>query len=74
MANQLDLEQKIIEMSDKDESFRADLLKDAKKAIENKLGIRTPENLKIVVVEDTADTIHLVLPPKLKEGDSVAWY
>lgn len=73
MAKQLDLEHRIIDLADKDEQFRAALLKDAKSAIESKLGIKTPEKLKIVVVEDTADTIHLVLPPKLVEGDVVAW-
>lgn len=73
MVKQLDLEQKIIELADKDENFRKALLEDAKKAIEEKLEIKTPENLKIKVVEDTADTIHLVLPPKLVEGDVVSW-
>jgi len=73
MAKQLDLEHKIMELADKDEKFRTALLEDAKKAIEDKFEIKTPEKLKIVVVEDTADTIHLVLPPKLVEGDVVAW-
>ncbi len=73
MIKQLDLEHRIIEMADKDENFRAALLKDAKKAIQEKFDMKTPENLKVVVVEDTADTIHLVLPPKLVEGDAVAW-
>lgn len=73
MGKQLDLEHKIIEMADKDEKFREALLRDPKKAIEEKFDIKTPEKLKIVAVEDTADTIHLVLPPKLDEGDLVAW-
>lgn len=73
MVKQLDLEQKIIAMADKDENFRAALLKDAKKAIQEKFDIKTPEKMKIVVVEDSVDTIHLVLPPKLVEGEAVAW-
>lgn len=73
MSKHLNLEQTIIELADKDPNFRKALLSDAKKAIEEKLEIKTPEKLKIVVVEDTADTIHLVLPPKLIEGDVVAW-
>ncbi|MBN2509459.1 MAG: nitrile hydratase subunit alpha [Spirochaetales bacterium] len=73
MAKQLDLEHRIIDLADKDPKFRSALLKDAKKAIEEKFDIRTPERLKIVVVEDTADTMHLVLPPVLSEGDVVAW-
>ena len=74
MSKQLDLEQQVINLAEKDEQFRNALLKDAKAAIEEKFGIKTPSGLNIVVVEDTADTVHLVLPPKLaEEGTAVAW-
>ncbi|MBN1649606.1 MAG: NHLP leader peptide family RiPP precursor [Spirochaetales bacterium] len=74
MSKQLDLEQQVINLAQKDDKFRKALLKDAKAAVEERFGIKAPKALKIIVLEDTADTIHLVLPPKLddKEG-AVAW-
>jgi hypothetical protein len=44
-----------------DESFRRRLLEDPKAAVEQELGARLPEEVRVVAVEETADTIYLVL-------------
>ncbi len=53
----------IIEKAMRDEAFRQELLRDPRTAIEAGLGITIPPQLTITVVEDTPDTVHLVLPP-----------
>lgn len=46
----------------KDPSFRALLLKDPADAIEKALGVKLPAGVSVKVVEDSAATVHLVLP------------
>lgn len=46
----------------KDEAFRQSLLTDPKQTIEQEFGISIPEGIEIVVHEESADTLHLVLP------------
>ena len=38
------------------------MLEDPKAAVEQELGSRLPEGVRVVAVEETADTIYLVLP------------
>ncbi|MGA7217787.1 MAG: NHLP leader peptide family RiPP precursor [Candidatus Sulfotelmatobacter sp.] len=45
-----------------DESFRAELLKNPKAAIEKKIGGPLPEWINVKVVEETADTVYFVVP------------
>jgi len=45
-----------------DEAFRQRLIEDPKAAVEQELGARLPEEVRVVTVEETADTIYLVLP------------
>jgi hypothetical protein len=47
----------------KDDALKAELLSDPKRVL-NENGMEMPENLEIRVVENTADTIHLILPPE----------
>lgn len=47
-----------------DEMFRRNLLDDPKSAIEEETGAKLPEGVEIRVVEETPDTIYLVLPPR----------
>ena len=56
-----EMERKLIQRGLEDESFRQTLL--ARAAIEGELGTRLPEGIKVVAVEETSDTIYLVLPP-----------
>jgi hypothetical protein len=56
------MERRLIEKSLQDEDFRQRLIEDPKGAVEEELGRRLPEEVRVVTVEETADTIYLVLP------------
>ena len=53
---------RLIERSLENEEFRQGLLEDPRSAVEQELGTRLPEGVEVRVVEETADTIYLVLP------------
>ena len=57
-----EIERRLVERSLEDESLRQRLLANPKGALEEELGIRLPDNIEIRAVEETADTIYLVLP------------
>jgi hypothetical protein len=57
-----EMELRLIERSLRDESFRQRLLDDPKEAIEQELETRLRESIEVRVVEESADTIYLVLP------------
>ncbi len=56
------MESRLVQRSIEDESFRQRLIEDPKGAVEQELGRRLPEEVRVVTVEETADTIYLVLP------------
>ena len=56
------MERKLVEKSLQDDAFRQRLLDDPKAAVEQEVGIRLPEEVRVVAVQETADTIYLVLP------------
>jgi hypothetical protein len=64
-----ELERRLIERSLQDESFRQRLLADPHAALEEELGARLPDNIEIRAVEETADTIYLVLPNASPAGE-----
>ena len=55
-------ERRIIQRSLEDETFRQRLIEDPKGVVEQELGTRLTEEVRVVAVEETADTIYLVLP------------
>jgi hypothetical protein len=55
-------ERRLIERSLEDEEFRQRLLDDPKAAVEQELGRGLPEGVDVRVVEESSDTIYLVLP------------
>ena len=57
-----EIERRLIEKSMEDEDFRQRLLEDPKGAVEQDLGARLPEEVRVVALEETPDTIYLVLP------------
>ncbi len=57
-----EMERRLIEKSLQDESFRRRLIEDPKGAVEQELGTRLPDEVRVVTVEETQDTIYLVLP------------
>jgi hypothetical protein len=67
-------ERKLIQRSLEDEEFRQRLLDDPKGTLEQELGGRFPESIEVRVVEESADTIYLVLPnaSPLGEGEEIS--
>ncbi|MDQ3913006.1 MAG: NHLP leader peptide family RiPP precursor [Actinomycetota bacterium] len=59
-----DAHQRLLRRSMTDESFRQELLQNPKSALERELGTSLPENVEVRGVENTDDTIHLVIPSK----------
>jgi hypothetical protein len=51
-----------------DEEFRQRLLEDPKGTLEQELGGRLAESVEVRVVEETKDTIYLVLPSASRVG------
>jgi hypothetical protein len=63
-----DLEIHLITRALKDESFRAELIANPKTVIEQEIGSKLPDELEITVLEETDDTIYMVLPCNPYEG------
>ena len=66
MANQTtrrDVELQLIEKAWKEDAFRQALRSDPRGAVEKALGSKLPAGLQLKVVEETANTFYLVLPP-----------
>ena len=61
-SGRAEMERRLIERSLEDESFRQRLVEDPKETVERELGTRLPEDVRVVAVEESADTIYLVLP------------
>ena len=62
------MERRIVQRSLEDDAFRQQLLEDPKAAVEQELGTRLPEGVRVVTLEETADTIYLVLPSTSMAG------
>jgi hypothetical protein len=70
-----EMERRLIERSLQDESFRQRLLQDPRAAVEEELGTRLPEGVRVRAVEESAQTIYLVLPsasPLGEEGSELS--
>jgi hypothetical protein len=65
-----DLEIHLITRALKDEGFRQELLANPKEVVEKELGTKLPEDLEINVLEETEDTLYMVLPCNPYEGMS----
>jgi Nitrile hydratase, alpha chain len=61
-GSRAEVERRLIQRSLQDEAFRQRMLADPRAVIEQELGSRLPESVEVRVVEETADTIYLVLP------------
>jgi hypothetical protein len=57
-----EMERRLINRSLEDEEFRQRLLDDPRGTIEQELGSRLPESTEVRVVQESKDTIYLVLP------------
>ena len=68
-AGRAEMERRLIERSLQDDVFRQQLLADPRAMIERETGRQLPEDLRVVAVEETADTIYLVLPSTSPLGE-----
>ncbi|MCK6625836.1 MAG: NHLP leader peptide family RiPP precursor [Anaerolineae bacterium] len=62
MQSRRDAEAKLIAKAQADQAFRQALLNNPKATIETELGAIMPEGLQVKVVEETSNTLYLVLP------------
>jgi hypothetical protein len=67
-SGRAEVERRLVERSLKDDDFRERLLSEPEATIERELGVRLPEEVRVVAVEETAATIYLVLPPSATAG------
>jgi hypothetical protein len=70
-SSRAEMERRLVQRSLEDDAFRQRLLEDPKAAVEQELGTRPPEDVRVVAVEETKDTIYLVLPFRSTEGQEV---
>jgi hypothetical protein len=63
------MERRLIERSLQDDAFRQRLIADPKAALEEELGTQFPEGVQVRALEETADTIYLVLPGASPAGE-----
>ena len=68
-GSRVEWERSLIQRSLEDEEFRQRLLADPKGTMEQELGSRLPESVEVRAVEETADTIYLVLPSASPLGE-----
>jgi Nitrile hydratase, alpha chain len=59
-----EFERRLINRSLEDETFRQRLLDEPKAAVEQELGSGLPESIEVRVVQESQDTIYLVLPSR----------
>ena len=62
-SGRAEMERRLIQRSLQDEDFRRRLLSEPEATIERELGVGLPEEVRVVAVEETKETIYLVLPP-----------
>jgi hypothetical protein len=64
-----EIERRLLQKSLEDDSFRQKLLADPKGTVEQELGTQLPEGVEVRVVEESTDTIYLVLPSASAVGE-----
>ena len=64
-----EIERTLVQRSLQDDSFRQMLLDDPKAAVEQELGTQLPEGVEVRVVEESQQTIYLVLPSATAVGE-----
>jgi len=63
------MERRLVQRSLQDEDFRQRLLEDPRATMEQELGVRLPAEVQVQAVEETAETIYLVLPSASPLGE-----
>ena len=67
-SGRAEVERRLIEKSSEDDAFRQRLIEEPKGAVEQELGKQLPEGVRVVALEESADTIYLVLPSTSMAG------
>jgi Nitrile hydratase, alpha chain len=69
-----EMERTLVQRSMEDDSFRQRLLDDPKATVEQELGSRLPEGVEVRVVQESQQSIYLVLPfaSPLVEGEELS--
>ena len=70
MDTQENLMKKLVEMAEKDPSFRESLIGNPTTALKEALDIEVPDDFNVVVHEDDTQTVHLVLPASAELTDT----
>ena len=70
MRTMTEMRNHLIGKAAEDETFRSKLLSDPRTSIEEELGVTIPDSVTVQVHENTAQTVHLVLPPATKLSDA----
>ena len=70
METAKEMEARIVSRAMEDADFRARLLSDPKRAVEQELGVTLPASMSIQVHEEGGEAAHLVLPPDGKLSES----
>ena len=65
-----DMHRILVDKAGEDEEFRSRLLADPKSVIQQEFDLELPASLGIQVHEDSAETVHLVLPPSPKLSEA----
>ncbi len=63
MTTATEMKARILSKAEEDGEFRARLIADPRAAISAETGTTIPDGFDVVVHEDSATTVHLVLPP-----------
>ena len=63
MTTATELKDRILRRAAEDGNFRAHLIADPRSTIAAETGMTIPDGFDVVVLEDSATTAHLVLPP-----------
>jgi hypothetical protein len=71
-SSRAEFERRLIQRSLEDEDFRQRLLDDPKGTLEQEVGGRLPESIEVRVVEESAQTIYLVLPSASAVGEGLS--
>ena len=58
------VQEQVLERAIKDERFRQDILNNPRAVLAREYNVHLPETVSVRVVEDTADTLTIALPPK----------
>ena len=64
-----EVERSVVQRSLEDEDFRRRLLEDPKGTADREMGMRLPEGIEVRVVEESKDTVYLVLPSVSAVGE-----